>query len=98
FGRPFSTLPGGILAKRVVPRVIRGLRRYHGLTSSALKRVAGWPETIGWLKRIGMIGETVDEEVFADTVAASGSMDMDAYFRTLHALGDHDAHDVLDQI
>jgi pimeloyl-ACP methyl ester carboxylesterase len=95
FGRPFRTLPGGIIAQRVVPQVILGLRRYHGLTSSALRRVVGWPETIAWLKRLGMIGPTIDEDVFTDTVAAFGTMDMDAYFRTLHALGDHDADDVL---
>jgi pimeloyl-ACP methyl ester carboxylesterase len=98
FGRPFRTLPGGIVAERIAPLLILALRRYHGLTSSALRRVVGWPETIAWLKRLGMIGDTIDEDVFADTVAAFGSMDMDAYFRTLHGLGEHDADDVLPSI
>jgi pimeloyl-ACP methyl ester carboxylesterase len=95
FGRPFSTLPGGPLAARVVPALLMWLRRYHGLSSVALRRVAGWPETIGWIKRLGIVGETIDEEVFAEAVSSFGNMDLDAYFRTLHALGEHDAVDVL---
>ena len=98
FGRPFSTLPGGFFAAQIVPQVLSALRRYHGLTSAALRRVVGWPETVGWLKRIGLVGPTLDDEVFADVVAAFGTMDMDAYFRTLKALGEHDAIDLLPRI
>jgi len=98
FGRPFTTLPGGRVSATLVPQAISMLRRFHGVTSDALRRVVGWPETIGWLKRIGFVGSELDEEVFADVVAAFSSMDLDAYFRTLNALGEHDANDVLPMI
>jgi pimeloyl-ACP methyl ester carboxylesterase len=98
FGHPFATLPGGPIAATLVPQAISVLRRFHGVAGDALRRVVGWPETIGWLKRIGFVGSELDEEVFADVVAAFSSMDLDAYFRTLNALGEHDANDVLPQI
>jgi len=98
FGRPFSTLPGGVLAAHLVPRVLELLRKFHRFSARAMNTVAGWPETIGWLKRIGVVGATLDEQVFADVVLEFSGMDMDAYFRTLHALGEHDAMDVLPSI
>jgi pimeloyl-ACP methyl ester carboxylesterase len=98
FGRPFHTLPGGQIAAHVVPRILKVLRRFHRFSARAMNTVAAWPETIGWLKAIGVVGDTLDEQVFADVVAEFSSMDMDAYFRTLHALGEHDAMDVLPTI
>lgn len=98
FGKPFSTLPGGSVAERVVPKALELLRKYHGLSSAALRQVSTWPETVGWMKRAGIVAATIDEDVFAEVVVAFGTMDMDAYYRTLHALGDHDAHDVLPTI
>ena len=95
FGRPFRTLPGGRVAELLVPQAIGLLRRFHGVASGALRHVVGWPETIAWLKRTGFVGEELDEEVFADVVAAFGTMDLDAYLRTLRALGEHDALDML---
>lgn len=98
FGRPFHTLPGGVVAAHLVPRVLKVLRKFHRFSARAMNTVAAWPETIGWLKRIGVVGDTLDEQIFADVVAEFAGMDMDAYFRTLHALGDHDAMDVLPTI
>ena len=98
FGRPFETLPLGVVAAHLVPRALRLLRRFHGVSARTVRTVGAWPETIGWLKRLGVVGPTLDEDVFAEVVAAFASMDMDAYFRTLHALGEHDALDVLPTI
>ena len=98
FGRPFHTLPGGVVAAHLVPRVLKVLRRFHRFSAQAMNTVAAWPETIGWLKALGVVGDTLDEQVFADVVAEFSTMDMDAYFRTLHALGEHDAMDVLPTI
>src|SRR5258708_11079042 len=53
FGRPFTTLPGGTIAAHLVPRILRVLRYFHRFSARAMNTVAGWPETIGWLKAIG---------------------------------------------
>lgn len=98
FGRPFATLPLGVVAAQLVPKILALLRRHHGVASTTLRRVAGWPQTIAWMRRIGLVAPSLDEDVFAESVVAFGSMDLDAYFRTLEGLGDHDAMDVLPTI
>jgi pimeloyl-ACP methyl ester carboxylesterase len=47
------------------------------------------------MKRMGILGRSLDEGVFAELVHAFGQLDMEAFFRNLQALGQHDAEDVL---
>ncbi len=94
-GRPLealSPLPG---VKVVLPTVVDLVGRMHGVAGEMARRAASQPEAVGWLKRIGLLGEALDDAVFAELAAGFGDLDMDAFFRNLRALGQHDAADVL---
>lgn len=97
FGRPFETvaLP---MAARVVPALVRQAQRFQGMGTSLLKRLADWPETVLWMKRLGLFGATLDEDLFREIAAEFATMDLDVYLRTLKLLGDHDAAHVLETI
>jgi pimeloyl-ACP methyl ester carboxylesterase len=97
FGRPLdsTTLP---LSSRIVPGAVDQVRRIHELASSFLRRASRWPETVMWLKRLGVVGSTMDEELFREIAAEFGGVDLDRYLAILRELGNHDAAHVLDTI
>lgn len=97
WGRPFETLAAP-LAARVVPTLVRKLRRFHGVGGRVLSRASRWPETVLWLKRLGLVGSTLDEELFKELATEFGGIDLDLYLRTLDELGRHDASHVLETI
>jgi pimeloyl-ACP methyl ester carboxylesterase len=97
YGRPFETVAVP-LAARVVPTVVRQARRFHSLGGRVLKRASRWPETVLWLKRLGMIGSTLDEELFKEIALEFGNIDLESYLYMLDALGRHDASHVLETI
>lgn len=97
FGDPFATVgfPG---ARFVVPAVVRGLRRARPVAAALTRRAVAHQGLLRWVKRIGLVGPTLDEETFAALARAFADLDMDAYFRTLQALGRHDASDLLERV
>lgn len=97
YGRPLQTVAVP-LAARIVPVIIDRARRFHRLGSAVLGHASRWPETALWLKRLKLMGHTLDEEVFRDLAREFATLDLDLYLRTLRALGDHDATDVLEKI
>jgi len=97
YGRPFETVAMPLAAK-VVPAVVRRAQRFHELGTNVLQRVTRWPETGLWLKRLGLIGATLDEELFREMAEEFGNMDLELYFKILESLGEHDAAHVLESI
>ncbi len=97
FGKPFDTLALPLAAK-VVPVLLQQAGRYHQHGSALLRRVTRWPETGLWLKRLGMMDDTLDEELFREMAAEFATLDLDTYFALLRSLGQHDAAHVLDSI
>ncbi len=98
YGRPLdslSPLPG---VRAVLPSLVDVARRMHALATQMTRRATLQPETVAWFKRMGLIGRTLDEAVFTELVHAFGELDMEPFFRNLRAIGDHDAHDVLESI
>ena len=51
-----------------------------------------------WLKRLGIVGGTMDEDLFREIAADFGGVNLDRYLSILRELGDHDAAHVLDAI
>jgi pimeloyl-ACP methyl ester carboxylesterase len=98
YGRPLDTLSPLPGAKAVLPSLIRAARHAHGIATQVTRRATSLPEAVGWMKRMGLIGPTLDDEVFAELVHAFGQLDMEGYFRNLHAINEHDAVDVLETI
>lgn len=97
YGRPLDTV-GLPLSARIVPAALERVRRMHALASGLLRRASHWPETVMWLKRLGIVGSTLDEELFREIAAEFGSVDLDLYLQILSALGEHDASHVLETI
>jgi pimeloyl-ACP methyl ester carboxylesterase len=97
YGRPFDT-EAGPLAARVIPIVVQQAHRFHGLGSALLSRASRWPETVLWMKRLGFIGGTLDEDLFREMALDFAGLDLDVYFRMLSSLGEHDAAHVLETI
>jgi pimeloyl-ACP methyl ester carboxylesterase len=97
FGKPFETLAVP-MAARIVPLVLQQAGRYHLTGSALLRRVTRWPETGLWLKRLGLLSDTLDPELFREMAAEFATLDLDVYFTLLRSLGQHDAAHVLESI
>ncbi|MBZ0115420.1 MAG: alpha/beta hydrolase, partial [Sandaracinaceae bacterium] len=97
-GAPWESVFNLPAAGKVVPHVIDLLVRMPGLTHQVTERVVQWPETIGWAKRLGLAGRTLDEEIFAQLAGSFAGLDMELYMRMLGQLGEHDARDVLEEV
>jgi pimeloyl-ACP methyl ester carboxylesterase len=97
YGRPLQSiaLP---LATRVAPAVVRQAQRFRSMGSALLKRATGWPETAVWLKRLGLVGETTDDELFQQLAMDFGSTNLEIYLDTLRRLEEHDASHILQSI
>lgn len=98
YGRPLdnlSPLPG---MKIVIPSLVDLARRAHAVASQMTRKAISQPEALLWLKRVGLIGSTLDDASFAELVHAFGELDMEAFFSNLRAIGEHDAEAVLDTV
>lgn len=98
FGRPLDTLSPLPAMKAVLPSLVELARKVHGVATQMTRRATAQPETAAWFKRAGLIGPTLDDAVFAELVRHFGELDMEPFFRNLHAIGVHDAEAVLDTI
>lgn len=97
-GRPWESVLDLPVMARVLPPVIRGVRRVPSLLNAMTHRVVHWPETVGWAKRVGLAGSTLDEDLWAELATSFAELDMELYMHTLELLGEHDAHDVLPDV
>jgi pimeloyl-ACP methyl ester carboxylesterase len=98
FGRPLeslSPLPG---VAAMLPPLVEIARRAHALATQVTRKATGQPEAATWFKRLGLVGKSMEDAVFAELVTAFGDLDMEPFFRNLQAIGAHDAEDVLASI
>jgi pimeloyl-ACP methyl ester carboxylesterase len=96
YRRPLDTLtsvPG--VGRVVLPPLVELGRRAHALASQLARTATSQPESVGWMKRMGILGWSLEDSVFAELVHAFGQLDMEAFFQNLQGLGQHDAEDVL---
>lgn len=98
FGTPFRTALGadkdGLLL-RTITGIIKRLPRVASLT---VKGVTSIPNFINIFKKIGLVSESLKDEILWDIIKDFRNLDFSIYFETLQRLGDHDAFDVLDRI
>ncbi len=97
-GRPLDTLSPLPGMKMVLPALIDIARRAHSIATPIARRATGQPETASWFKRLGLVGKTFDETVFAELTAAFSELDMEPFFRNLQAIGEHDAGHILETV
>jgi pimeloyl-ACP methyl ester carboxylesterase len=98
YGRPLDTLTPIPGMRAVLPSLVDLARRMHALATQMTRRATAAPEAVGWFKRLGLVGPTLDDGVFTELVHAFGGLDMEPFFRNLRAIGEHDASDVLETI
>lgn len=98
YGSPFRTALGadkdGLLL-RTLTGIAKRLPRVASLT---VKGVTAIPNFISVFKKIGLVSESLKDEILWDIIKDFRNLDFSIYFETLQRLGDHDAGDVLDKI
>jgi pimeloyl-ACP methyl ester carboxylesterase len=91
FGRAYARslgVPGG---RHLLPASVDAARRLFPLVSRLRRRAGNWPETLGWLKRLGFAGDTLDDELFAEVERAFRAVRVDAYLGLLRGLASHES-------
>ncbi|HEY5935177.1 MAG TPA: alpha/beta hydrolase [Kofleriaceae bacterium] len=95
YGRAFRTVMGSRLIGQTIPMLLRLVRAQAALVGFASKRVAGSDGLIGAMKRVGLVAETIDMDVFRTVAGGFQTIDWVIYSDLLSRLDEHDAEDVL---
>jgi pimeloyl-ACP methyl ester carboxylesterase len=95
YGRPFRTVMGSRLVGRTIPMLLRLVRAQAELAGRASKRLAGSVALIHAMKRVGLVSQTIDLEIFRAVAAGFQTVDWVIYSDLLSRLDEHDAEDVL---
>jgi pimeloyl-ACP methyl ester carboxylesterase len=98
YGRAFRTVMGSRLVGRIIPMLLRLVKAQAALAGRATKRVAGSDALIAAMKRVGLVSQTIDIEIFRAVAAGFQTIDWAIYSDLLTRLDEHDAEDVLDHV
>ena len=98
YGRTFRTVMGSRLIGQTIPMLLRLVRAQAELVGRATKRVAGSSALISAMKRVGLVSESIDLEVFRAVAAGFVHVDWRIYSDLLSRLDEHDAEDLLPTI
>jgi len=98
YGHTFRTVMGSRLIGQVIPMLLKLIRAQATLVGRATKAVAGSDALIGAMKRVGLVSETIDLEIFRRVAAGFVDVDWVIYSDLLSRLDQHDAEDVLPTI
>jgi pimeloyl-ACP methyl ester carboxylesterase len=95
YGRTFQTVMGSRLVGQTIPMMLRLVRAQATLVGRATKRLAGSEALVGAMRRVGLVSETADLELFRAVTAGFQQIDWVIYSDLLRRLDEHDARDVL---
>jgi pimeloyl-ACP methyl ester carboxylesterase len=95
YGRAFRTVMGSRLVGRTIPMLLRLVKAQAALAGFATKRLAGSDALIAAMKRVGLVSQTIDLEIFRAVAAGFQTIDWRIYSDLLSRLDEHDAEDVL---
>ncbi len=98
FGRPFDTAFGWAGSGLLLPAGADLAARFALPLSIAGRTAVKWSGFIRTMKRLGLVGSTLDESIFRDLTKEFASLDVKNYMAIFKTLGDHDAKDVLPAI
>jgi pimeloyl-ACP methyl ester carboxylesterase len=98
YGRAFRTVMGSRLVGRIIPMLLRLVKAQSHLAGRATKLVAGSDALIGAMKRVGLVSETIDMEIFRIVAGGFQTIDWAIYSDLLARLDEHDASEVLPTI
>ena len=95
YGRAFRTVMGSRLVGRTIPMLLKLVRAQAALAGFATKRLAGSDALIAAMKRVGLVSQTIDVEIFRAVAAGFQQIDWVIYSDLLSRLDEHDAEEVL---
>ncbi len=98
YGRAFRTVMGSRLIGRTIPMLLRLVKAQAALAGLATKRLAGSDALIAAMKRVGLVSQTIDIEIFRAVAAGFQHIDWRIYSDLLSRLDEHDAEEVLPRI
>lgn len=98
YGRTFSTIMGSRLVGQTIPMLLKLIRAQASLVGRATKALAGSDALIGAMKRVGLVSQTIDIEIFREVAGGFQHLDWVIYSDLLQRLDEHDAEDVLARI
>jgi pimeloyl-ACP methyl ester carboxylesterase len=98
YGRAFRTVMGSRLVGRTIPMLLRLVKAQAALAGFATKRLAGSDALIAAMKRVGLVSQTIDIEIFRAVAAGFQHIDWRIYSDLLSRLDEHDAEEVLPRI
>lgn len=94
-GRPFDTALGSRLMRWVIPALLVQMRRQAALVARASSLATRWRGLLPAMVELGLVGQSIDVELFAEFARTYATIDFALYGATLMALGRHDAWDVV---
>ncbi len=95
YGHAFRTVMGSRLIGHTIPMLLRLIKAQAELVGRATKLVAGSESLITAMKRVGLVSETIDVDVFRAVAAGFQTVDWRIYSDLLTRLDEHDAEEVL---
>jgi pimeloyl-ACP methyl ester carboxylesterase len=78
--------------------LLRLVKAQAALAGRATKAVAGSDALIAAMKRVGLVSQTIDMDIFRAVAASFQTIDWAIYSDLLARLDEHDAEDVLDKV
>jgi len=84
--------------RRLSPYVIDALERCPDALEQVVQRAASWPETASWLKRLGFVAATIDEDSLMDIVRHFQTVNPCAFLGALRAVASHRIDGILGRI
>ncbi|RME02719.1 MAG: alpha/beta hydrolase [Deltaproteobacteria bacterium] len=99
FGRPFETVPYVPFPGRLLPLLLRLMRRSVGVLQPSVRWISKNPRLVyEVIRRVGLIKPHTPREIFEDLAHAFMNLDLDVYCEIMERLGEHDASWALDKI
>jgi pimeloyl-ACP methyl ester carboxylesterase len=94
YGKPLEAAAAGNGA-RFLPMLVEATQRYHEVGTQLFKRTMSLPETPAWVKRLGVVGGTMDVELLREMIDEIAELDVGLFLRTLVELGQRDQSELL---
>ncbi len=94
-GRPWDYVFNLSLVGRLLPPFLRGLRSMPRTIEAVVRQVTRLPEPGEWVKRVGLVAGTFDDQVASHVIDKFRTLDMELFIRLLERMGEHDAWDLL---
>ena len=98
YGHTFRTVMGSRLIGRIIPMLLRLVKAQAALAGRTTKLIAGSDALINAMKRVGLVSETIDMELFRIVAGGFQHIDWAIYSDLLARLDEHDAEWVLPTI